>query len=477
MKNIDKLIENFLDKGKLSLNELGDIKGSLSQLKQQYDDLKKIDFDDIAKKYDINNFIGDDIKLKELKNAYNLKSNIYVDNRSKLKKTDKATFNMVWGEIFNFLKNIYILDVYKHKGNLRLGLERSKRTKSRSLLGVFSALIALIDNYKDLNKLYQQLLSINNFIQKVDTNNEGYETTLRNDLWEIILNINESTNIENILEKTFTSYLEYENSFLDKGFYKEKKSKEGVIHNLPQGELNRQIKDNQKTADEIFHYIKSNIESYVNSVDNIEKYDIISDRDFIYSGNGETKTLIKKGDKIEVKKNKYKETHDSYYSEPLASPVKSTQSEIRIDNILRSKYTNIIGMLYEWLGNEGKSTGESILKKMIKGTKGLFLDNYIFVPIENMEFYLSNKGQSSCPKEDGSGHYRIAIRYRLKPNKPIYELNKDGLFEMISYSEEDEIETKYVNCEGDIPKVIVDGSILLENTDYISEYVDNLLDL
>jgi hypothetical protein len=227
--------------------------------------------------------------------------------------------------------------------------------------------------------------------------------------------------------------------------------------------------NSESTEEEIFNYVKDNIQKYVSSVDNIEKYDIISDRDFMLGD----KTLINSGDKIEIKKNKHSEGQDSYYSEPLASPVKSKYSNIRTDKVLKQKYTNVIDKLYNWLGGSGKSIGEDILKKLVKGTKGIFLDKYIFIPIENIEFYLSNRGYNNC-----LDHRRLSIRYRLKPGKPIYKLTDDSDFEEIPYSGEKEISKDYNTCDSEEPKVIIDGSqIIKENSDFISEYVENFLDL
>ena len=456
----DEMVESFFDTGKL-INEIGD-EETMGKLKRDIETIEKKSFDDLVSEYEIGKYIN------QFKDTYERQKKDFVYDKDNTKLT-LSSFIIIWEEIFKLIQNLYILGLYKNVGKPSSGEKRSG-----SYSGVISSILRVVDdniNNGKTNILIKLLSNLNNHIKKLTTNEELIPK-LRDDLWLIMgkkLKGKTGSNILSLLSKKVSSYSEYENSFLKRGFLKSiGKKAEGRIHDLKGGELSNMI-NSEWTEKEIFDYVKNNIEKYVSSVDNIEKYDIISDRDFMLGD----KTLINSGDKIEIKKNKHSEGQDSYYSEPLASPVKSKYSNIRTDELLKQKYTNVIDKLYNWLGGAGKNVGEDILKKIIKGTKGIFLDKYIFIPIENIEFYLSKRGYNNC-----TDHIRLAIRYRLKPGKPIYELTDNNNLEEIPYSGEKEVSKDYVTCGGEKPKVIIDGSqIIKENSDFISEYVENFLDL
>lgn len=456
----DEMVESFFDTGKL-INEIGD-EETMTKLKKDFLKTEKKTFDDLVNNYEIGYY------MNQFKDTYERQKKDFVYDKDN-PKLQITTLNIIWEEIFKLVQNLYVLNIYKNRGRVSSG---EKRTGSYG--GVTSSIVNIMEksiNNGKTDVLIRLLSKLNNHIENLTTN-EVLVPKLRNDLWTIIdkkLKGQTGSDILSLLSKKVSSFLEYENSFLKKGFTKplEKKS-EGRIHDLKRGELSNMI-NSESTEEDIFNYIKDNIQKYVSSVDNIEKFDIISDRDFML----DDKPIINSGDKIEIKKNKHSEGHDSYYSEPLASPVKDTKSNIRTDIVLKQKYTNVIDKLYNWLGGAGKNVGEDIVKKIIKGTKGIFLDEYIFIPIENIEFYLSNKGYNNC-----KNHRRLSIRYRLKPGKPIYKLTDDNNLEEIPYSSEKEVSKDYITCGGEKPKVIIDGSqIIKENSDFISEYVENFLDL
>ena len=456
----DEMVESFFDTGKL-IKEIGD-EETMTKLKKDFLKTEKKTFDDLVNNYEIGYY------MNQFKDTYERQKKDFVYDKDN-PELQITTLNIIWEEIFKLVQNLYVLNIYKNRGRVSSG---EKRTGSYG--GVTSSIVNIMEksiNNGKTDVLIRLLSKLNNHIENLTTN-EVLVPKLRNDLWTIIdkkLKGQTGSDILSLLSKKVSSFLEYENSFLKKGFTKVTgKKREGVIHDLKRGELSDMI-NSESTEEDIFNYIKDNIQKYVSSVDNIEKFDIISDRDFLLGD----KPLINRGDKIEVKKNKHSEGHDSYYSEPLASPVKATDSNIRTDKVLKQKYTNVIDKLYNWLGVDGKNVGEDILKKIIKGTKGIFLDEYIFIPIENIEFYLSNKGFNKC-----SDHRRLSIRYRLKPGKPIYKLTDDNNLEEIPYSSEKEVSKDYITCGGEKPKVIIDGSqIIKENSDFISEYVENFLDL
>jgi len=186
--------------------------------------------------------------------------------------------------------------------------------------------------------------------------------------------------------------------------------------------------------------------------------------------------ILPPNSKVEVKSQSY--TIDSYYSEPLASPMKKTSDEIRKNIDLRNKYHEIIDGLYNWVNNttEGISYGETLIRKMVSGTEGILFSDDIYVPIEEIEFYISNKGQNSC-----DNHRRLTIRYRVKRNKNInvYKLKKNdntnnwefekGETEIVRTG--DKLNLKYCGGEDNNPNVKYNMD---DNT--LDEIVENFFD-
>ena len=212
-----------------------------------------------------------------------------------------------------------------------------------------------------------------------------------------------------------SNHKQYERSFLTRGFeYPKERKNEGIIHRLPTSYLTNKIieigesKLNQnKEIKKVVKYITNNIEEHISTVKDIDKYDIVATESF--------SNIIKKGDRIEVKKNGIT-VSDSYYSEPLTSPVKRSGSIIPKNETYLNIYNEIIGGVY--LNLKNKPLGKRILELYKKNIKGIMLEDYIFVPIENIELYLSNKGRASS-------HQRLTIRYSIKSNKNIKILTQN----------------------------------------------------
>tara|TARA_R100001460_G_scaffold28390_1_gene56873 strand:+ start:197 stop:1291 length:1095 start_codon:yes stop_codon:yes gene_type:complete len=210
-----------------------------------------------------------------------------------------------------------------------------------------------------------------------------------------------------------SNHKQYERSFLKRGFdYPKERKNEGIIHRLPTSYLTNKIieigdgdLDKDKEVKKVINYITKNIEDHITSIDDIDKYDIIATESM--------SNIIKEGDRIEVKKNSIN-VSDSYYSEPLTSPVKRSGSIIPKNENYLHIYNSIIGGIYKNLN--GKKIGNRILELYKKNIKGIMLEDYVFVPIENIELYLSNKGRSSS-------HQRLTIRYRFIDDKNVKFLN------------------------------------------------------
>jgi hypothetical protein len=241
-------------------------------------------------------------------------------------------------------------------------------------------------------------------------------------------------NVDEILK--VSNFSEYENSFINKGFHKPiNKTKEGIIHNLQDGYLNNiimEITDNLSETNEIRHYhidkisqyIVNNIEEHISNIDNINKYDIISDTNY--------NDIINVGDKIEIKKNDIHKVTDSYYSEPLTSPVKRSDSPILYNEEYLKTYNDLIYNVYRYL--KDYNVGNKILSLYRRNVNGIFFEDYIYIPLNNIELYISNRGRSIS-------HNRLTIRYKIISTDNVYIL-KDDILQ--PYNKDIKLESEYI---------------------------------
>ena len=263
--------------------------------------------------------------------------------------------------------------------------------------------------YIFFHRLYK---TINNIYDLIEGDNIKQKSTIKQKRYKI-----ENITFEKINDIFKTSnHKQYEKSFLDRGFiYPFERENEGIIHRLPISYLTNKIieigdkypkncKERKVLVNDAISYITNNIESHIKTLKDIDKYDVVVEENI--------GSVLKKGDRIEIKKINIKTT-DSYYSEPLTSPVKVSKSPILKSDVYMEIYNLIIGGVYMYLKNN--TVGEQILKLYRKNIKGIIVDDYIFVPIKNIKFYLSNKGRSTS-------HQRLTIRYKIKSNKNLYSL-------------------------------------------------------
>lgn len=241
-------------------------------------------------------------------------------------------------------------------------------------------------------------------------------------------------NVDEILK--VSNFSEYENSFINKGFHKPiNKTKEGIIHNLQDGYLNNiimEITDNLSETNEIRHYhidkisqyIVNNVEEHISNIDNINKYDIISDTNY--------NDIINVGDKIEIKKNDIHKVTDSYYSEPLTSPVKRSDSPILYNEEYLKTYNDLIYNVYRYL--KDYNVGNKILSLYRRNVNGIFFEDYIYIPLNNIELYISNRGRSIS-------HNRLTIRYKIISTDNVYIL-KDDILQ--PYNKDIKLESEYI---------------------------------
>jgi hypothetical protein len=141
---------------------------------------------------------------------------------------------------------------------------------------VFTSLIKnIVNNNEDIVPIIERIsYMVNNDIIKDRSTIIGKKEKLKgltiNNVDEILkLTIN---NVDEILK--VSSYSEYENSFLTRGFSKPiNKTKEGIIHNLQDGyliDIIREITDNLSETDELRHHHIDRISQYI--VNNIEEH-------------------------------------------------------------------------------------------------------------------------------------------------------------------------------------------------------------
>ena len=292
---------------------------------------------------------------------------------------------------------------------------------------VFTSLLKnIMDNNEDIVPIIERIsYMIKNDIIKDRSTIIGDKEKLKG------LSIN---NVDEILK--VSSYSEYENSFIHKGFSKPiGKTKEGIIHNLQSGyliDIIREITDKLSETEEIryYHidrisqYIVNNIEEHISTIEDINKYDIISNTNY----NG----IINIGDKIEIKKNDVHRVTDSYYSEPLTSPVKRSNSPILNNDEYLKTYNDLIYNVYRYL--KDYDVGDKIISLYRRNVKGIFFEDYVYIPLNNIELYISNRGRSTS-------HNRLTIRYKIISIDNIYIL-KDT--ELQPYDKNIKLEPNYI---------------------------------
>ena len=297
-----------------------------------------------------------------------------------------------------------------------------------------------MDNHKVFTSMLKNIMDNNNdIVPIIDRISYMIENNILKDRSKIIgkkeklkgLSFN---NVDEILK--VSNFSEYENSFIDKGFHKPiGKTKEGIIHNLPVNYLNKiimEITDNLSETEEIRHYhidrisqyIVNNIEEHISNIDDINKYDIISDINY--------NDIINVGDKIEIKKNDIHKVTDSFYSEPLTSPVKRSDSPILNNDEYLKTYNDLIYNIYRYL--KDYDVGDKILSLYRRNVKGVFFEDYIYIPLNNIELYISNRGRSTS-------HNRLTIRYKIISTDNIYIL-KDDILQ--PYNKDIKLEHNYV---------------------------------
>ncbi len=115
----------------------------------------------------------------------------------------------------------------------------------------------------------------------------------------------------------------------------------------------------------------------------------------------EGETMLKKGDYLEIKKMDFEV--DSYLSEFFSIFKESKIKYLKKTHVLIYNY--FIDRIFQWINENG----QNYLNTVRNNLAGIIFDNNMFVPIEQIDFYWSNKGQRGCNEK------RLSIRFRIKP--------------------------------------------------------------
>jgi hypothetical protein len=253
-----------------------------------------------------------------------------------------------------------------------------------------------------------------------------------------------------------TLYLEYEKSFCNCGefFTCEEENEEGKmvstlgdssrVSKLSISKFVKEYHSGKKTLKEVVGELYTSINNSM-----IKKYDIIAKKDIILGGE-----KIKKGSKIEVKKTTKREYHLSEFL-TIYKNRDGIKKYLHDENYIHS-YNEII---YELVGELNKDD-KGIISKIKDQTAGIFLENYLYYPMGKVDLKWSIYGQRNKIKRlDSKTKESLGVfpEYRLTLR---FEVEGEGY--------------RWVEGNCNLGLNGIDESI--ENTDYISEYVNNILD-
>jgi hypothetical protein len=278
----------------------------------------------------------------------------------------------------------------------------------------FHSLIKVIFNYDNQANTIELIAD---YIKKTDSAEEirkSLDLFRKEDIQE--------SDIENFLKRAkFTTYKEYENSFVGDHF----NTKEYKLFLKYRSEHENRtmytfIKDviggKMEISDAVAYLHQSILENY--SADDMAKGDLVCKKP-LYNSKGYI--IIDSGDIVEVKKLDH--AGDSYLSEFFAIYKDSKLPKDAFEPQFLKVYNTIIDGLF----NIFKSTGKNILEDIKSNFAGIIYDENVFIPSKDIELYWSNKGRGSCTKD-----HRLSIRYRInKPSVPayVYQKNNDTLTE------------------------------------------------
>ena len=497
-KQIDSVIENFLNTGILLEDNLGDLFGDkLNKVKSNILKDKQNFYKNLLEKYS-----GIKDVMKNFEERYNFSVNTFRG------KIEPEKLSQVWSLIFEFINSINNVKLYKFFGKdplkvydikktVKKGIESLEATKvsQGNLNGFTNKVINMVIYY--LNKgnvdfILKDISDIIFFIKKDVYDNEE----LKKYLLEII---NNYKNYDNILD-VFTQFKKLEWVDYEKEFYKnnqsifKKYSTRQTIGDKTIGDFKRlldtinsevdtiiknDVKQGINTPEDPFYVrnsdvIKIVLEKYKNSVNNMveeiyseviknetfEKADLILTKDLSFNNN----VIIKSGN-VEVKK--LPPQKDSYLSEFYSYGKDEFYAELlKSKRIINSIYNFVIQKVFEKLENT-----QIIIDNLKNNLKGIIFEDFYITPSENIQFYWSNKGMSSC------NQLRLSIRFRIIDGKNVYKLNNqlDGIESSKNINVKSDIQkcdNKFENIDyNDLENIIISDRI----NESLDNYINNIL--
>jgi hypothetical protein len=289
---------------------------------------------------------------------------------------------------------------------------------------------------------------------------EGSEDISREKMVKLIKKLGEK-DLEKDVEDLFNfvaAHKEYEYSFCDCIDEKTKKpyfecsnvGDKSKITELSMTKLLREYYNKSKTLEQVVKELYDSINS-----ENVNKYDIVS-KTSVVVGEGNNTITIPPESKIEIKKI----TGNKFHLSEFLSIYKRSAN---IDKYLTQNnyidgYNKIINGVY----NKIKDNPKGIIDKIKSQTFGLFLDNYEFVPFDDKHI----KIDWGLEGQRGTIRRKDPITGEVTP----YTENRLTItFEVIKGAKTYKWGKEQGNCN------LLNES--KENTDYIGEYVNKLLDL
>jgi len=494
-KQIDSVIENFLNTGILLEDNLGDLFGDkLNGYNSNIIKQKQNFYSNLLEKYS---------GIKDVMKNFEMRYNFYVNTLKD--KIEYEKISQIWELIFKLIDKINNIKLYKLVGKdplkvydikktVKKGVESIQATKvsQGNLNGFTNKLITMILYYLEKGNIDIVIRDITDVIFFIDKNVYDNEE-LKKYLLEIIGNYK---NYDNILE-VFTQFkklewVDYEKEFVKKqdSIFKKYTTRQTLgdktigdfkrLLDTINDEVDIIIRNDEKqglnTPEDPFYVrnsdkIKTVLEKYRNDVNilieeiygeiiknqSFEKADLILTKNLTFNN----KIVINSGN-IEVKK--LPPQKDSYLSEFYSYGKDEFYAELlKSKRIINSIYNFVIQKVFEKLENT-----QIIIDNLKNNLKGIIFEDFYITPSENIQFYWSNKGMSSC------NQLRLSIRFRIIDGKKVYKLNNqlDGIES-----------SKSVNVKSDIQKcnnnkfesIDYNGLENIIISDRINESLDNYI--
>jgi len=260
------------------------------------------------------------------------------------------------------------------------------------------------------NQIIKALKSINKGIKDGDISSSQIKKFVKDFQGENI------TNIDQAVEELLASqpWRKYENSFSKNTIYFERttagdKSTLGDVINI-KTLVDEIYESNEETilVERAIDRLYGSIVNDQNTTQHIEKHDIKCIK--------EVGDIIDTGDLIEVKYFLPSEesSSDSFLSEFISLYKDSDiypEHEGYDPKYFEEQYYNIHNKIIDGVVNKLRSDGDGGILDIIRQTmSGIFIRDYIFIPINNIDLYWSNRGSWGCKD------HRITIRYRVTSN-------------------------------------------------------------